>query len=172
MKGLALLLSLLSLFAAVSCAPARSGQEDVAPLKEGPKQLELPALNSRVPRSSTRRTSLEDLPIPKWPESWHLADRGRFGTADLPVVWFKLDAGQTPVVEAAQVAVAAIQKVAGRIELEDSAHLDDPERAIAQLRGSRVNAAIEASTSQTRTLVKITLEAKPGFGRKATDTTP
>ncbi len=111
--------------------------------------------------------SFEGLALPRWPKDWHLAQRGRFGGDEHPVVWFQLEAGQTPVDEAASAALDAIRAIAGRILFEDLAFTPEDECALAQIRGSRLQGAVEAAREHGATLVRATLEVKPGFGERS-----
>jgi hypothetical protein len=94
----------------------------------------------------------------EWPAGWKVIDQGRAGPERLPVVWYRVTAPGADAEGSARLALAALRAAAGTIAFEDVAVAANHQKAIAQLRGSRLKGALQTVAGASTTDVRVTLE--------------
>ena len=116
------------------------------------------------PRAESALAPVPRLVIP-WPGGWKLLDQGRAGPESLPVLWYRFEAPSDEPLSVARLGLAALRAAAGTVVLEDAAGARGGRNAVAQIRGSRLSAAIDvragAGPAAGKADVRVTVEPAP-----------
>ena len=162
-EWLAAPLMALLLLAAAGCAKSGDQTKESGSSDKELANVLRDAVSQAVPEGE-RDLRRRDLAPPRldWPEGWRLVDQGRFGTRRSPVIWYQLEAGDTPRDEAASLALETLRPLLGTLSFEDVSFLPEEDRAIAQFRGALARGAIETGSQRETTTVRVILETKAG----------